>query len=86
MDERNASLVLGHGLVTASDSLEGLIALAICLDMACGLELMAVPDGKAIRDEDVREKRAGQLGRPRFSWEYLLRSSERVERLRSQSI
>jgi len=70
---RNAVLLVGHGLVTAGASLGETVALAVYLERACQLQLLAEEHVHTVDDLDVMEKRFGQLQRPRISWEYLRR-------------
>jgi ribulose-5-phosphate 4-epimerase/fuculose-1-phosphate aldolase len=70
---RNSILMPGHGLVTVADTLGEAVALAIYLEKACQLQLLAGDDVHTIPDVEVIEKRSGQLSRPRISWEYLQR-------------
>jgi ribulose-5-phosphate 4-epimerase/fuculose-1-phosphate aldolase len=63
----------GHGLVTAAETLGEAVALAVYLEKACQLQLLAGDDCHTISDVEVMKKRSGQLSRPRISWEYLQR-------------
>jgi ribulose-5-phosphate 4-epimerase/fuculose-1-phosphate aldolase len=72
---RNSILMPGHGLVTVAETLGEAVALAIYLEKACQLQLLAGDEVHTIPDVEVIEKRMGQLSRPRISWEYLQRVS-----------
>ena len=69
----NLILVPGHGLVTVAPTLGEAVALAVYLEKACQLQLLAGDDVHTIPDGEVMKKRSGQLSRPRISWEYLER-------------
>jgi L-fuculose-phosphate aldolase len=70
---RNSILMPGHGLVTVAETLGEAVALAVYLEKACQLQLLAGDDVHTIPDGEVMKKRLGQLSRPRISWEYLQR-------------
>jgi ribulose-5-phosphate 4-epimerase/fuculose-1-phosphate aldolase len=70
---RNSILTPGHGLVTVAETLGEAVALAVYLEKACQLQLLAGDDFYTIPDVEVMKKRSGQLSRPRISWEYLQR-------------
>jgi ribulose-5-phosphate 4-epimerase/fuculose-1-phosphate aldolase len=70
---RNAMLLAGHGLITVAGALGEAVALAVYLEKACRLQLLAGARVHTAPDAEVIEKREGQLRRPRISWEYLRR-------------
>ncbi len=73
LGQRNSILMPGHGLITVAETLGEAAALAVYLEKACRLQLLAGMDFYAIPDAEVMKKRSGQLSRPRLSWEYLQR-------------
>ena len=73
LGSRDALLWSGHGLVMAGRVLGETVALAVYLEKACRLQLMVGRDGQTVSDDEVADKRAGQLRRPTISWEYLRR-------------
>jgi ribulose-5-phosphate 4-epimerase/fuculose-1-phosphate aldolase len=60
-------------MVTGADSLGNAVALAVYLEKSCQLQLMVGRRGHVVSDDDVLEKRSGQLARPSISWAYLKR-------------
>lgn len=74
----NSMLAPGHGLVTVASTLGEAVALAVYLEKACQLQLLAGDDVHVIPDGEVLKKRFGQLSRPRISWEYLQRVTPRA--------
>ena len=75
LGSRNSILLPGHGGLTVATTLGEAVALAVYLDKACQLQLLAGDDVHTVSDVEVIDKRNGQLARPRISWEYLVRSS-----------
>lgn len=73
LKERNAALLSDHGMVTSGESIGIAVSLAVYLERACQLQLMVGPSGHVVSDEEVLEKRSGQLARPSISWSYLQR-------------
>lgn len=72
LGERGAVLLRGHGMVTGAETLGRAVALAVYLEKSCRLQLM-VGSGYVVSDEEVLEKRSGQVARPGISWEYMKR-------------
>jgi ribulose-5-phosphate 4-epimerase/fuculose-1-phosphate aldolase len=76
--ERNALLLVNHGIVTVGEDLPAAATTAIILDRACGMQLRAMAAGQIQRwssDDEARSKR-DHCYSPELlhgAWEYLVR-------------
>ena len=80
--DRNAVLLVNHGIVTVGEDLPTAVTTAIILDRACGMQLRAMAAGpikKWSSDEEALAKR-GRCYSPALlhgAWEYLVRGLDR---------
>jgi L-ribulose-5-phosphate 4-epimerase len=71
--DRNAALMPCHGIVTASSDVGRAVALAIRLERACQVALLAGEGAVGSDDEEALQKRARSTRNLGMAWEYLAR-------------
>lgn len=87
LGDRNAVLLVNHGIVTVGPDVPTAVLTAILLERACRMQLAAMAAGEIRRwssDDEARSKRAHCYPAPLLeqAWSYLVRRLERDERER----
>ncbi len=80
LGERNAALMVCHGIVTVGEDVPSAVMAAVLLERACRLQLLAMASGPLRNwspDAEALEKRARCWARPQLlaGWEYLFRAA-----------
>jgi L-fuculose-phosphate aldolase len=68
-----AVFTVGHGLIAVGESLSLAVAIAVYLEKACHLQLIAGDGVDTVSQDENLLKRSGQASRPLMSWDYLRR-------------
>lgn len=71
LGERNAILMLGHGITTVGSDIGVAVGAAVHLERACQIQLLAGRDAKATSDLEAGQKRQRASGRFHTAWTYL---------------
>ena len=72
---RNAALLPRHGIATAGATLSEAVGMAVHLERACQIELLAGPDAQGSPEEEALAKRGRVRNRFENAWTYLERVS-----------
>ncbi|HET6782167.1 MAG TPA: class II aldolase/adducin family protein, partial [bacterium] len=75
LGQRNAALLVHHGIVTASEDVETSVVTAILLERACQKQLLAMSTGELrtwSSDEEALAKRS-RVYSAKQAWAYLVR-------------
>jgi L-fuculose-phosphate aldolase len=75
LGERNAVLMPRHGIATAGATLGEAVGIAVHLERACQIELLAGPEAQGSPDEEALAKRGRVRNRFEEAWTYLERVS-----------
>lgn len=81
LGDRNAMLLINHGMITVGNDIPTAIVTAIMLERACRMQLTASASGTDLNcssDQEARDKRDRCYGPHQIAgaWEYLLRTIE----------
>lgn len=77
LGERRAILMPRHGIVGVAPTLGEAVGVAVHLERACQIELLAGPDAEGSSDAEAAAKRSRARNRLQIAWEYLERVSRR---------
>jgi L-fuculose-phosphate aldolase len=75
LGERNAVLMPRHGIATVGATLGEAVGVAVHLERACQIELLAGPDAQGSPEEEALAKRGRVRNRFEIAWTYLSRVS-----------
>jgi L-ribulose-5-phosphate 4-epimerase len=75
LGERNAVLMPRHGIATAGATLGEAVGIAVHLERACQIELLAGPEAQGSSDDEALAKRGRVRNRFEEAWTYLERVS-----------
>jgi L-ribulose-5-phosphate 4-epimerase len=77
LGDEPAALMPRHGIVTAAVTLGEAVAVAVHLERACQIELLAGPQAEGSSDAEALAKRGRTPDRFQVAWRYLERSTRR---------